>query len=70
MKCIHCQGSMKKGTAPVHIDRKGCYLTLDNVPAWICGQCGETYFEETEVTVVQELITAIDPKAHPLDVTA
>ncbi|MFH0926386.1 MAG: YgiT-type zinc finger protein, partial [bacterium] len=49
MKCIHCQGIMKKGTAPVHIDRKGCHLTLDNVPAWICSQCGEALFEENAV---------------------
>ena len=57
---------MKKGTAPLHIDRKGCHLTLDNVPAWVCSQCGEAYFEETEVTAVQELITVIDQKSQPL----
>ena len=29
MKCLHCQGEMKKGETPFHIDRKGCHLTLD-----------------------------------------
>ena len=66
MKCIHCQGLMKKGTAPLHIDRKGCHLTLDHVPAWICSQCGEAYFEENEVNAVQGLISAIEMKAEPL----
>ncbi len=66
MKCIHCQGIMKKGAAPLHIDRKGRHLTLDNVPAWVCSQCGESYFEETEINAVQELITVIDQKAQPL----
>jgi len=70
MKCIHCQGTMKKGFAPLHIDRKGCHLTLDNVPAWVCGQCGEAYFEEAEVNIVQELITVIDQKAQPLAANA
>lgn len=70
MKCIHCQGTMKKGTAPFHIDRKGLHLTLDNVPAWICSQCGEAYFEEAEVTAVQELIAAIDQKSQSLVVNA
>ncbi|MFH2047801.1 MAG: YgiT-type zinc finger protein [Pseudomonadota bacterium] len=32
------------GTAPLNIDRKECHVTLDNIPAWICGQCGEAYF--------------------------
>jgi len=70
MKCIYCQGVMKKGAAPLHIDRKGCHLTLDNVPAWVCSQCGEAYFEEAEVTAVQELITVIDQKSQPLVVNA
>ncbi len=66
MKCLHCQGTMEKGSSPLHIDRKGCHLTLDHVPAWICAQCGEAYFEEAEVIAVQELIALIDQKAQPL----
>ena len=46
MKCLHCQGEMKKGVTPFHVDREGCHLTLDKVPAWVCTQCGESYFEE------------------------
>ncbi len=69
MKCIHCQGVMKKGTAPLHIDRRGCHLTLDEVPAWICSQCGEAYFEENEVNTVQDLIKAIDQKSQLLTAT-
>jgi YgiT-type zinc finger domain-containing protein len=61
---------MKKGSAPLHIDRKSCHLTLDNVPAWICSQCGEAYFEENEVSAVQDLIMAIDQKTQPLASTA
>jgi YgiT-type zinc finger domain-containing protein len=61
---------MKKGSAPLHIDRKSCHLTLDNVPAWICSQCGEAYFEEKEVSAVQDLIMAIDQKTQPLASTA
>jgi hypothetical protein len=43
---------------------------LDNVPAWICNQCGEAYFEENEVSTVQDLIMVIDQKAQPLVATA
>ena len=50
MKCIHCGGEMKPSTIPFHIDRKHCHVTLDKVPAWVCGQCGEAYFEEKEVS--------------------
>ena len=33
MKCLYCQGTMERGTAPFHIDRKGYHLILDTIPA-------------------------------------
>lgn len=66
MKCIHCQGEMKRGTAPFHVDRKGCHLMLDAVAAWVCGQCGEAYFEDKEVNTIQDLVTSVEQKAQAL----
>jgi len=70
MKCIHCQAIMKRGKAPLHIDRNGCHVTIDNVPAWVCKQCGEAYFEEQEVDTIQDLIRTIDEKANKLTLSA
>jgi len=70
MKCMHCQGQMKKGTAPFHIDRKDYHLTLDAVPAWVCQQCGEVYFDEPEVDSIQEIIQAVEDRAKKLSVAA
>ena len=64
MKCIHCRGEMNRSTAPFHIDRKGYHLTLVAVPAWVCSQCGEAYFEETEVEAVQGVIRVLDQQAE------
>jgi YgiT-type zinc finger domain-containing protein len=66
MKCIHCQGEMRKGTTPFHVDRKGCHVLLDGVPAWVCQQCGEAYFEENEVVAIQDLINSVEKKADAL----
>ncbi len=66
MKCIHCQGEMRRRTAPFHVDRKGYHLLLDALPAWVCSQCGEAYFEETEVDAIQELARSIEQKADAL----
>jgi YgiT-type zinc finger domain-containing protein len=68
MKCIHCKGKMKRGVAPVHIDRPDCHLMLDSVPAWVCEQCGEPYFEEREVDVIQDLIKAVEEKSKAIKV--
>ena len=66
MKCIHCQGEMKRGAAPFHVDRKGFHILLDSVPAWVCEQCGESYFEEREVDTIQDVVRAIEQKAGAL----
>jgi YgiT-type zinc finger domain-containing protein len=57
---------MKAGATPFHIDRKGCHVTLDKVPTWVCMQCGETYFEEKEVKAIQALAEAVEEKAEAL----
>ena len=70
MKCMHCQGEMKKGVTPFHIDRKGCHLTLDKVPAWVCTQCGEPYFEAAEVDAIQDLIRSVEQKTQAIALAA
>jgi YgiT-type zinc finger domain-containing protein len=66
MKCIHCQGAMQRRAAPFHVDRKGYHLVLDAVPAWVCSQCGESYFEEAEVESIQEEKQGLDTQAEKL----
>ena len=70
MKCIQCKGEMERGTAPFHIDRKGYHLLVDAVPAWVCTQCGEVYFEEDEVDAIQETVRSLDKRADKLAVPA
>ena len=70
MKCIHCKGKMERGAAPFHIDRKGYHLLVDVVPAWVCAQCGEVYFEEDEVDAIQEVVRSLDKRAEKLAVPA
>jgi len=61
---------MERTGAPFHIDRKGVHLSLDNVPAWVCKQCGEPYFEEKEVNSIQAILRAVDDQARLLEQTA
>jgi YgiT-type zinc finger domain-containing protein len=51
---------MKRATAPLHIDREGIHLSLDNIPAWVCAQCGEPYFESAEVDSIQAILREVD----------
>ena len=64
MKCHFCQAEMKKSTAPYHIDRHGYHLSFDEVPAWVCPQCAQAYFEEHEVDEIQNTIRELDARAE------
>ena len=70
MKCMYCQAEMKKGTVPFHIDRKGVHVSLDEIPAWLCSQCGEAYFEEMEVDSMQALVKAVEEQTQRFARTA
>ena len=66
MNCMYCQGKMKRGISPFHIDRKGYHLTMDSIPAWVCTQCGEAYFDEAEVEAIQGALGALDQQSEKL----
>ncbi len=68
MRCIHCRGKMEHKSAPFQIDRKGYHLVLDAIPAWVCTQCGEVYFDEVEVEAIQEVIQRLDKQTEKLAV--
>ena len=70
MTCIHCRGRMQRSKAPFHVDRNGYRLSFDKVPAWVCSQCGEAYFEGREVAAVQSAIKGLDQQTRRFDAGA
>ena len=69
MDCIYCKGKMERKTAPFEINRKGYRLTFNNIPAWVCNQCGEVYFDEAEVQNIQRVLTILDEQTEKLRAT-
>jgi YgiT-type zinc finger domain-containing protein len=60
---------MARAAAPFHVDRGGCHVVLDSVPAWVCQQCGEAYFEDREVDAIQDLIRSVEHNAKKIVAT-
>jgi YgiT-type zinc finger domain-containing protein len=54
---------MLKGTTTYTANRHGYHLLIDGVPARICKQCGEVFFEEEEVAAIQTMLKEIDAGA-------
>ncbi len=66
MQCMHCKGELKRAAAPFSIDRKGYHIFWDAIPAWVCSQCGEPYFEKREVDLIQKALAALDRESAAL----
>ncbi len=62
MKCLLCKGEMEKATVVYTVDREGYHLFIEKVPAYICSQCGERYFDEQEVEAIQNMLTTFEDK--------
>ncbi|MCR4322375.1 MAG: YgiT-type zinc finger protein [Candidatus Brocadiaceae bacterium] len=62
MRCLLCNGEMEKTSVAYTIHRKGYHLFIEKIPAYVCSQCGEKYFEEMEMNAIQEMIKAFEEK--------
>jgi YgiT-type zinc finger domain-containing protein len=70
MKCMYCGGEMVQGYSPYHYDKENIHIILDKIPAWVCSQCNEVYFEEKEVESIQDFISTVHEGAHKLNLIA
>jgi YgiT-type zinc finger domain-containing protein len=70
MKCFFCKGEMEKANVSYTVDRKGYHLFIKEIPAYVCSQCGEKYYEEKETRALQNMIKALEEKLHDVLVAA
>ena len=66
MECFHCKGRMVKSNAPFSADRNGYHISWESIPAWVCTQCGEAFFEENEINYIQKALQKIDDETSAL----
>ena len=47
MKCVICKtGDLQPQSVSVTVNRQGALLVVQGVPALVCDNCGERYFED------------------------
>ena len=66
MECFHCKGKLTRKKISYTVNRKGYHLVIDDVPAWVCEQCGEPLFDEETVDAIQEMLRAVDARVDRL----
>ena len=56
MKCDICGGLLHEEAVTYRIDVDGKLLVVENVPAKVCGQCGEKIYSADTVEKLQKTI--------------
>jgi len=69
MKCMYCGGEMQRTKSTYTIDRDGYHLFIKDVPVYVCSQCGEKSFQESEVAVIQQLIRDLEKNLERVHVS-
>jgi YgiT-type zinc finger domain-containing protein len=69
MKCVICKtGDLQPQSVSVTVDRQGALLVVQGVPARVCDNCGERYFDDAVAKRLLELTEqTLQPGVH-LDV--
>jgi YgiT-type zinc finger domain-containing protein len=60
LRCLHCDGTLVRKKMSYTMASREHHLIIDDMPAWVCQQCGEPMFEEQAVDVVQKLLHELD----------
>ena len=67
-KGTHCYNTNCSVNATLQRKQKGDHLIIDDVPAWVCEQCGEPLFDEETVDTIQEMLRGVDARLKRLAV--
>ncbi len=70
MKCLCCQGELEQKKISYSANRNGYHLIIDDVPAWVCTQCGKPLFDEPTVEAIQAILAEIDVQPNRLQALA
>jgi YgiT-type zinc finger domain-containing protein len=61
VNCIMCKSKLDKSRVNHIVDKMGRIVIIKNVPANVCGQCGEYYVDNDTAMrleeIIQELLT-------------
>ena len=58
-KCSECGGHVKRKTIVQEFEKEGTKVKLSGLQAWVCGRCGEVYFERGGAQQVAEAVNCL-----------
>lgn len=69
-KCLYCKGTLEEKIVNRVQEYQGRWYLVENVPALVCQQCGETFFKPATHDLILRLVQSGNPptRIEQLDV--
>jgi YgiT-type zinc finger domain-containing protein len=58
-KCSECGGQVRRKAIDREFEKEGLKVKLSGLKAWVCGRCGEVYFEPGGAQRVVEAVNSL-----------
>lgn len=58
MICPVCKGEFTRGTTNFPVELESGFLIIKNVPADVCGQCGEVFIPDDIAEALEKMVEA------------
>ena len=59
MTCFICKGTLQDGFSTVTVDLNKCIVIIKNVPSKICGQCGESSYNDETAQRLEQIVHSL-----------
>ena len=60
MTCPRCCGQLERRPSVHTISRSNYHLMIYELPLWLCRQCGQAMYTESQVDALDDLIHNVD----------
>jgi YgiT-type zinc finger domain-containing protein len=58
-KCSECGGQVRRKSIAQEFEKEGAKVKLSGLQAWVCGRCGEVYFEPGGAQQVVQAVNSL-----------
>ena len=59
MNCFMCKGVLEKKNVNYMVDLESTIIIIKNVPAKVCKQCGEQYFDDETSKNIEKIVNQL-----------
>ncbi|MBM3188181.1 MAG: YgiT-type zinc finger protein [Chloroflexi bacterium] len=64
LRCARCGGELVRGATTHRMTRAGYTLSVSELPAWVCAQCGQALLGDEQNDTLREIAAYLDDRVQ------